>query len=680
MIRRDAAALRLFLRVQRSENTALLVLAVAVGIAAGLGVWIYREGIEFFHILLVEQLTNVTLAQVFGAGAIVVTLTLVGLISGWILQRFIGEERHHGVAGIMQAVAMGGGRLRYWRMPVKAFVSAFSLSAGISTGPEDPSVQIGSNIGSLLGQKLHLSDDRVRVLVAAGGGAAIAAIFHAPIAGVFFALEVILNGEFATSSFGVVVLACVVSATITQAIEIGGLAPEFGSLSYTLGSLAEMPLYLLLGLLLAPVCAFFIRFVYWMHDQWHRLGHHLPRPLTTALAAGLVGVIGVFFPQVLGVGRETMVELLNSSDVQITFLMLFVLAAVKMLASSITLAGGFVGGVFAPALFVGTTLGSAFGRVIDALFPGGAVSDPRAYAIAGMAAALAGVIRAPITSIMIVFEATNDYRLILPIMLASVACVFLSERFEPLGINTFGLARHGIRLRQNRDIDVMQALHVRDAMVTPPPSIHCDQPLVALRDGLRRDRAHGLVVVDEANRVVGIATLADLRKAYDEGKADARVEDICVKDVLTSEPDEPLWTAMRLMGERAIERLPVVNPHTNEALGVLTRNSIMRAYNQAITRKIEQQHTEEELRLHALTGAHVVDYLVRPGAEVAGKKVKEVTWPSESAIAAIRRGERLIVPRGGTDIKLWDRLTFVTDPRAETDLARLTGQPAAAEA
>jgi Trk K+ transport system NAD-binding subunit len=134
---------------------------------------------------------------------------------------------------------------------------------------------------------------------------------------------------------------------------------------------------------------------------------------------------------------------------------------------------------------------------------------------------------------------------------------------------------------------------------------------------------------------------------------------------------------MRRMGEHAIERLPVVDPHTREALGVLTRNSIMRAYNQAITRKIEQQHIEEDVRLHALTGAHIVDYLVRPGAEVAGKKVKDVTWPDESAIAAIRRGERLIVPHGGTDIKLWDRLTFVTDPRAESDLARLTGQPSA---
>jgi CIC family chloride channel protein len=398
-----------------------------------------------------------------------------------------------------------------------------------------------------------------------------------------------------------------------------------------------------------------------------------------AIAGALVGVIAIFFPQILGIGRETIVALVNSPDAQYTFGLLILLAFVKMLSTSISLAGGFVGGVFAPALFVGSALGSAFGRLVEVIFPGGGVSDPRAYAIAGMAAALAGVVRAPITSIMLVFEATNDYRLILPIMLASVACVFLAERFEPLGVNTYGLARHGIHLRRSRDIDLMQALHVRDAMITPPPVIHADQPLVALRDGLRAQRAHGLVVVDDGNKVVGIATLSDLRKAYDEGKTDARVEDVCVKEVITVAPDEPLWTAMRRMGETAIERLPVVDPVTRQALGVLTRNSIMRAYNQAITRKIEQQHTEDDARLHALTGAHIVDYLVRPGAEVAGKKVKDVTWPPESAIAAIRRGERLIVPHGGTDIQLWDRLTFVADPHSESDLARLTGQPNAAQ-
>ncbi|HVU09775.1 MAG TPA: chloride channel protein [Phototrophicaceae bacterium] len=673
LLKRDAASLRTFLRTRNSENTTLLILAVAVGIASALGVWLFDQAINFFQSLFVDQFAHNWLAPILGAAALIFTLALAGVIVGWVMERFIGEERHHGVAGIMQAEALGGGRLRYNRMPIKALASALSLGAGASVGPEDPSVQIGANLGSFFGQKLHLSDERVRLLVAAGGGSAIAAVFHAPIAGVFFAIEVILNGEFATSSFGVVVLACVVSSVVTQAIS--GSEAEFGSLTYTLGALWEMPLFVLLGLLLAPVCVIFMRTVYWQHDLWHEYAHRLPRPLRTALAGALVAVVGIFLPQILSTGRTTMMEVLNAPGFEYGVALLVVLGAVKIIMTAISMAGGFVGGIFAPSLFVGIMLGGAFGRIVTAVIPVGNVSDPRTYAIAGMAAVMSGVVRAPITAIMLVFEITDDYRLILPIMLASVVCVYVAEKFEPDGMYAYGLARAGIRLKQTRDIDLMQSLSVREAMITPAPSIQRDQPMSALRSGLRDQKAHGLVVVDEQNHLVGIATLSDLRRAFDSGVTEGKVEDIAVKDVITTTPDEPLWTAVRNMGQRGIERLPVIDPATKTVIGVLSRNSIMRAYNQAIMRKIEQQHSEEQARLQALTGAHVVDYLVRPGAEIVGKKIKEVKWPPESTVAAIRRGERLIVPHGDTDVKLWDTLTVVSDPASDTALARLVGQP-----
>ncbi len=673
LLKRETAALRIFLRTRNSENTTLLILAVAVGVASALGVWMFDQAIALFQSLFVDHMARTWLAPILGAAALIFTLVLGGLIVGWMMEHFIGEERHHGVAGIMQAEALGGGRLRYNRMPIKALASALSLGAGASVGPEDPSVQIGANLGSFFGQKLHLSDERVRLLVAAGGGSAIAAVFHAPIAGVFFAIEVILNGEFATRSFGVVVLACVVSSVVTQAI--GGTEPEFGSLTYTLGALWEMPLFVLLGLLLAPVCVIFVRAVYWQHDLWHRYAHRLPRPLRTALAGALVAIVGIFLPQILSTGRTTMMEVLNAPGFEYGIALLLALGAAKIIMTALSLAGGFVGGMFAPSLFVGIMFGGAFGRIVTSIFPVGEVSDPRTYAIAGMAAVMAGVVRAPITAIMLVFEITDDYRLILPIMLASVVCVYVAERFEPDGMYAYGLARAGIRLKQTRDIDLMQSLSVREAMITPAPSIQRDQPLNALRTGLRDQKAHGLVVVDAHNHLVGIATLSDLRRAFDAGITEGKVEDIAVKDVITTAPDEPLWTAVRNMGQRGIERLPVIDPATKEVVGVLSRNSIMRTYNQAIMRKIEQQHSEEQARLQALTGAHVVDYLVRPGAEIAGKKIKEVKWPPESTVAAIRRGERLIVPHGDTDIKLWDTLTVVSEPSSDSALARLTGQP-----
>src|SRR5258708_31970681 len=201
---------RLFLlQLRPSENMILLALAVSVGLATGGGVWLFRKGIDFFQRTYREGLLHL-IGNAVGPFGIVIVLALAGLIVGWCMERFIGEERHHGVAGIMEASALAGGRLRYRRMPIKAALASFSLGAGASVGPEDPSVQIGANIGSALGQWLHMRDERVKLLVAAGAAGGVAAAFNAPIAGVFFALEVIL-GDFSMGAFGVVVLTAVIS-------------------------------------------------------------------------------------------------------------------------------------------------------------------------------------------------------------------------------------------------------------------------------------------------------------------------------------------------------------------------------------------------------------------------------------------------------------------------------------
>ncbi|MFW5772231.1 MAG: chloride channel protein, partial [Phototrophicaceae bacterium] len=193
-----------------------MILAVTVGLATGLSIWLFRLSIEAFHIFFFEVLQHDVLGAL-GPFSVVLALGLAGYVVGLLMQRFVGEERHHGVAGIMEAVALSGGRLRYTRMPFKALASALSLGAGASVGPEDPSVQIGSNLGSMFGQRLALSEERISLLVASGAASAIAAAFNAPIAGVFFALEVVL-GEFTTRAFGVVVLAAVLASVITQAL------------------------------------------------------------------------------------------------------------------------------------------------------------------------------------------------------------------------------------------------------------------------------------------------------------------------------------------------------------------------------------------------------------------------------------------------------------------------------
>lgn len=658
-------------RLYPSENTALIVLAIISGLTTGLGIWLFRLAIDVAH-LVFSQILGQGVLGALGPASLIITLGLAGLIVGWLMERFVGPEKLHGVAGIMEAVALVGGRLRYSRMPFKAVASAISLGAGASVGPEDPSVQIGANLGSMFGQRLGQSEERTRLLVASGAASAVAAAFHAPIAGVFFALEVIL-GEFTTAAFGVVVLAAVISSVTMQVLEplLPLREPSLSLLNYTLGSLAEIPLYALLGLVLAPAAALFTRTMFWQHDLWHRLGHGLSRPLRTALAGVVVGAVGIFLPDILGPGREAMNRMLASPE-EFTLGLLLILGFAKIFMTAFSIGAGFVGGIFAPSLFVGLTLGGAFGRLMQQLQVNW-ISDPQAFAIVGMAAMMAGVVHAPITAIMIVFELTNDYRLIIPIMLAAVVCIGIAQRFVPLGIYKLGLARHNIHLKPGRDIDVMQGITVGEAMTQPAPTIHERAALVTLRDTLRAADFRSLCVIGDHGRLTGIVSLSDLQAAY-ERQQDGdvlTVGDICTRTPVVAHPDDVLWTAIRKLSAHDIGRLPVVDQRTGDLLGMLSRSAIMRAYNVAIARKLHDQHQAERIRLSNLTGAHVIELHVEAHAPADGAYIRDLPWPGESVAASILRRGKLLIPHGSTQLQAGDVVTLVVAPEAEPELRAL---------
>lgn len=661
-------------RFSFSENESLLALAIGIGLATGFGVWLFHVFIDVFHEIFTVFIAEHTLDPIIGGLGIVVSLALAGLAVGLILQRFVGTERHHGVAGIMESVAFAGGHLPYRLAPFKAITAALSLGAGASVGPEDPSVQIGANIGSFFGQRLHLSEERVRMLVAAGSASAIAAAFEAPIAGVFFALEVVLNGSMSSSAVGVIVLSAVVSSAFTQAAQG---TPELLRLTYSLGNPAEILLFVPLGLLLAPLSIVFIRIVFWQHDVWHHRVK-LSGPMKTALAGAIVGAAGIVFPEALGGGREFMNQVL-SGDSHLLIGMLVLLGVVKLVLTSISMAGGFSGGIFAPALFVGTMFGAAYGFGVHNLFGDRISTDPHVFAVAGMAGVMAGVVRSPITAIMLVFEITNDYRLILPIMLTTVFCVYIEERFNVAGVYMNSLLRQGVRLQQGRDIDVMQGVTVGEAMLKPAPVISQSASLSELRDTLRKFHTNSLCVLDDEGLLCGVVTLSDLQRAYDEEATQNEVKphtvgDIASKDVATTYPEEVLWRAIKLMSERDVGRLPVVKQGTREVVGLIGRHGVVRAYNIAISRKLRDQHTAERIRLHALTGGHSFEVYIAPTAPVAGKRISEIKWPHESVIASILRKGKIILPHGSTQLEVGDLLTIVADEDAEHEIQALSGR------
>jgi CIC family chloride channel protein len=425
----------------------LIGLCLAVGAGAGLGAVGFRYLIEAFTWVFaghsdpsaLGHFTNPHLAFL-GPFVVLVVPVVGGLLYGPLVYRFAPEARGHGVPEVMLAVHSNEGRIR-GRVPiVKSLASAICIGAGGSVGREGPIVQIGSAIGSALGQVSDQAAANTRLLVACGAAGGIGATFNAPIAGVFFALELILR-RWDTRSFGLIILAGLV-ATAVGRIAFG--AEAFLTLPpFHLVSDWEYPLYALLGLAAAIVGVIFIRVLYGMEDLADRIWRG-PAWLRPAVGGVLLGLVLLALPEMYGVGYPVLEGAIAGKYV-LGALLAFLCG--KILATSLTMAIGGSGGVFAPSLFIGAMLGSAYGLGAHDLLPG-ATAGAGAYGLVGMAALFAAAGRAPMTAILIVFELTGDYKIILPLMLAVVVATGLSHLLSQDSIYTLKLRRRGIDIEQ----------------------------------------------------------------------------------------------------------------------------------------------------------------------------------------------------------------------------------------
>lgn len=649
-------------RWQPSESILLGGMALVVGLFSGAAVWVFQQMFEFAHEVAFVRIGD-SLAGI-GKWTILLVPLVGGLIIGLILHFFIGEERHHGVAGIMEAVALAGGRLHYSHMPIKAVASALSIGVGASVGPEDPSVQIGASIGSMLGQWLHLSDSRMRALVAAGAASGIAAAFNAPIAGVFFALEIVL-GEISGSAFGIVVMAAVISSVFIQAVS--GPQPAFRVPEYAFGSAWELPIYLGLGLLAGPVAALYIRLLYRAQDIFHHI-LSVPRWVKPALAGLLVGLVGIFLPQIFGVGYDSIEKILEGKSFGVMLLLALMVA--KLVMTSISIAGGFPGGVFAPALFVGAMLGAAYGTVADSIFPTLNIAPP-AFAMVGMAAMLAGAVHAPLTAVILLFEMTNDYRIILPLMFAVVVSMLIAQSLQKDSVYTLGLARKGIRLERGRDVEVLETLTVGEIMEKNTQVIRDTDTLKAASELLSTTHHHGFPVVNARDELVGVFTIMDLDHTQVDTWDKRTVGELCTQDLLVAYPDETMGDALRRMGARDVGRLPVVardDPH--RMVGLLRRTDLVRAYDLALTRRATMRHRAHQVRLGATNqgGVSIDEIVIEPHSPCAGKRVGDVTWPRDCILASVRRGRIVRIPHGDTLLRAGDTVVAVSEGEASREM------------
>ncbi len=454
----------------------------------------------------------------------------------------------------------------------KAVASALTVGSGGSAGREGPIIQIGASIGSSVAQVLRLSDENMRLLLASGAAGGIAATFNAPIAGVFFALEVVLR-SFSTKNFSVVVLASVV-ATVT-AVSFRGddptiLIPEVG-----LKHAIEIAFYAGLGVLAGVTSVAFIRLLYWTGDQFAALPYP-PAMLLPALGGLAVGLLALENQGILGTSSGTLDELLTEETAVRAALALL---ALKLVATSITIGSGGSGGVFTPSLFLGAALGAAYGGIIHGIVPEFS-AEANVYATVGMAALVAGTARSPITAVLIIFELTRDYAIILPVMTASVLATFVSQMLSEYNIFTLRLAREGVLIEEEQlPVNVMQSLRVSDAMRPAMLTVAPDAPVDDIARSISGDRDAVALVVTEDGRLYGIITDTDVNAAIAEGATGLLASDICTTEPVTIYPDQSLHEALGVFAGRSMHALPVtLRDDPDVPTGVLRRADITNAY------------------------------------------------------------------------------------------------------
>jgi CIC family chloride channel protein len=645
-------------RWRTADAHILVALGLIVGVGSGLGAVVFRWLIDSFTAFFFGTVRG-ALEPTLGAAAVIPLPALGGLIYGPLIYIFAREAKGHGVPEVMLAVAQRGGRIRPVVAVVKALASALCIGSGGSVGREGPIVQIGSALGSSLGQLLRLSDAKMRTLVACGAAGGIAATFNAPIAGVFFALEVIL-GEFTTRAFGIVVIASVTAAVIGRAFL--GNVPAFQLPAYDLVSLGEFGLYALLGVVAGVTGVIFSRTLYWFEDRFDDI--RMPEYLKPLPAGLILGTLGLFLPQVFGIGYPAMEQALTG---QYALNLLIILVFAKVIAVSITIGGGGSGGVFAPALFIGSMLGTAFGTAAGALFPGG-VAAPGAYGLVGMAAVFTGAARAPITAVIILFELTDDYRIILPLMVAVVISTLVSEGLSPVTIYTLKLRRRGIDLHAGPDVDVMRATPVSAAMTTDIPTLSPDTTVTEAGEHLDAMHGRSLLVLDSAGQIDGIVTLGDLAQAMLANRPGATLADVASRPVVTVFADESLTEAVSDIGVRDFGQVPVVTrADPMRAVGLLRRDDIVRAYSRALMGRLQGQ-TAQPIQFSDLRGRQLVEVDVPEHSGLVGRAVAELHLPESALVVAIDRGEATIVPSSDTVVEVGDRAVILVPDRSVTDL------------
>jgi CIC family chloride channel protein len=566
--------LRALDRFTRHEQVVLSALAAVIGGIGGASAIAFREGlgaVQFLFYGFSSELV-VTFVNHIAWWHILAATTIGGLTVGLIVEFLMPGKRPLGVADVMEASALKGGRMSLTDGLRAALVSAVSLGAGASTGREGPVVHLGASVSAWVAKRLRLGRALSQTLLGCGVAAAVAASFNAPIAMTAFTAIVISS----------------VTGTIVSRIWFGDF-PAFVIPEHQIASFLEFPAFAILGLVSAATAIIFMYSV----DISTRLAQRAPGPawLRPAAAGLAVGLIALVFPQVLGVGYEATDTALRG---QYALWMLFGLLVAKTAATAISLGFGFGGGVFSPSLFLGAMLGGVFGMLATGIFPH-LSSGHAAYTIVGMGAVAGSVLGAPISTILMVFELTGDYQLTIGVMIATVIASMITRHAFGFSFFTWQLDRRGLNLRKGREQGLLHAVHVRDVMRDDQMTVPAAAPMPEIRKALLRCQFGELFVIDEDGGLHGTIMLSDLADSAFDTELDAllNAEDVCrPHPPLLAEMDD-LEAAMALMDSTQESIVAVIDNRERQRLtGYVRQRDVVRAYDRALMQARAEEHGE----------------------------------------------------------------------------------------
>lgn len=638
-----------FERAKMTEHTFMIVIAIIIGVLAGFSAIGIRAMIKFFSDISFPGTGNLLQNIMNTPWLLILIIPIIGgLIVGPIIYYLAPEAKGHGVPEVMQAILLKGGQIRGRVAFVKAVASAISIGTGGSVGREGPIIQIGSSLGSVVGQFLHVSTKRLKTLVGCGAGAGIAAAFNAPIAGALFAVEIVLM-DFAVAQFSPIVISSVMATVISHTFE--GNFAAFIVPKYQLASPIEIGFYFILGAASGLVAYLFIKSLYYFEEIFdNRI--NIPESFKPALGGLGIGVIALAFPQVMGVGYDSINNALYGNMI---WYIALILIFMKILATALTLGSGGSGGIFAPSLFMGAMLGYFFGSFVHSYFPD-ITASPGAYALVAMGGLVAGTTRAPITAIIIVFELTNDYHIILPLMITCIISMILSSKLSRESIYTLKLVLRNIGLKEGIETNVMESIYVKDVYRKEFESILVTDNFSQIVNRIIRGKEADFPVVDSEGHVSGMISIHDIKDYLYERESLQNLliaGDIFNPEFETISPDDNCQNALDKLRKYSFDGLPVVaDSNSRKIIGIIWRKDIQDAYDREIERRELTSNLaslitmkEEEPMVHFMEGYSIIE--IAPPKMFIGKSIRELNIRSQYGVDVLsikikeKKGEKI---------------------------------------